>query len=194
MTTPLPLLLARITLAITVTAVVLAVRLLLGVGRLGLWLLALPGFRGARLLALAATGLGVWWAAATVGLGPAVWLAVIGWAAWAMRHHRAAIAQHAAVRRLTATLQRHTDALTAAASTRPAQPLPTPAKPTTRPMSTRTAPRDRGGQAVRPWPQAGQPPEQKLAALSRYAAAFVARHTPPADPAAWMRRRGRQPR
>jgi hypothetical protein len=95
MTQPLPLP-VRIALAGTVTAAVLLVRLLLGVGRLGLWLLALAGFRGSRLLALAATGMGVWWAAGKVGVRPAVWLAVIGWAAWAVRHHRAVLAQHAA--------------------------------------------------------------------------------------------------
>jgi hypothetical protein len=192
MTRALPLA-VRIALAVTVTAVVLTVRLLLVAGRLGLWLLALAGFRGVRLIALAATLVGVWWAAATVGPGPAVRLAVIGWAAWAVHHHQAAIAQHAAVRRLTTTLLRHTDALTTAASTRPAQPLPTPAQPT-RPASTRAAPADRGGLTVRPWPQAGQPPEQTVTVLGRYAAAFVARHTPPADPAPWTRRRWRQPR
>jgi len=191
-TRPLPLL-VRIVLAVTVTVVVATVRLLVLVGRLGLCLLALAGFRGARLVALAATGLGVWWAAGTVGLGPAVWLAVIGWAAWAVRHHQAAIAQHAAVRRLTATLERHTDTLAAATSTRPARPVPTTTKPT-RPTSSRTAPVGRGWPTMRPWPQAGQPPEQTLAALGRYAAAFVARHTPPADPTPWTRRRWRHPR
>ena len=57
-TRPLPLP-VRIAVAVTVTAVVLVVRLLVGAGRLGLWLLALAGFRGARLPALAATGIGV---------------------------------------------------------------------------------------------------------------------------------------
>jgi hypothetical protein len=191
MTRALPLA-VRIALAVTVTAVVLTVRLLLVAGRLGLWLLALAGFRGVRLIALAATLVGVWWAAATVGPGPAVRLAVIGWAAWAVHHHQAAIAQHAAVRRLTATLQRHTDTL-AAATIRPARPVPTTTKPT-RPTSSRTAPVGRGWPIVRPWAQAGQAPEQTLAALGRYAAAFVARHTPPADPTPWTGRRWRHPR
>ena len=110
MTRPLLPLPARIALAVTVTAVVLAVRMLVAVGRLALWLLALAGFRGARLPALAATGIGVGWAATQVGIRPAVWLAVIGWAAWALRHHRAMLAQHAAVRRLTTALQQHTGA------------------------------------------------------------------------------------
>ena len=57
MTGALPLL-VRISLAVTVTLVVATVRLLLGAGRLGLWLLAMAGFRGARLVALAATGVG----------------------------------------------------------------------------------------------------------------------------------------
>src|SRR5215217_9503300 len=61
-------LLVRISLAVAVTLVVAAVRLLLGAGRLGLWLLALAGFRGARLVALAATGGGVSWAGGRVGL------------------------------------------------------------------------------------------------------------------------------
>jgi hypothetical protein len=120
-TRPLPLP-ARIALAVTVTAAALVLRLLLGVGRLGLWLLTLAGFRGARLLALAATALGVWWAAGKVGLRPAVWLAVIGWVAWAVRHYRAVLAQHAAVRRLTTALQQHTDALAAAGKARLARP------------------------------------------------------------------------
>jgi hypothetical protein len=188
---PLP---VRIALAVTVTAVLLAMRLLLGVGRLGLWLLALAGFRGARLVALAATGVGVWWAAAQIGLRPAVWLAVIGWAAWAVRHHRPAIAQHAAVRRLTAALTQHTDALAAAGRARLARPITATARTHTSRMTvTRVAPVDSGRPATRPWPEASQSPEQTLAALGRYAAAFIARHTPPADPAP-TRRRWRRPR
>jgi hypothetical protein len=190
-----PPLLVRIALAVTVTVLVAAVRLLLGIGRLGLWLLALAGFRGGRLVALAITGLGVWWAAARVGFRPAVWLVVIGWAAWAVRHHRAAVRQHAAVRKLTAILQRHTDALAAAGRTRLGRVAGTTTRPAhARLASTRGAPADRGGLTVRSWPQAGQPPEQTVAALGRYAAAFVARHSTPADPALWMRRRWRQPR
>jgi hypothetical protein len=187
MTAPLPLPL-RIALAVIVTAVVLAVRLLVGAGRLGLWLLALAGLRGARLLVLAATGVGVWWAAAQVGLRPAVWLAVIGWAAWAGRHHRAAIAQHAAVRRLNRAVRHHTDALATAGRAR----LPGPAPDVPRTARTRvTVPRagreDSARPVVRPWPDASQSSEQSLVALGRYAAAFVARHIPPADlaPTRW---------
>jgi hypothetical protein len=165
-TRPLPLP-VRIALAVTVTAAALVLRLLLGVGRLGLWLLALAGFRGARLLALAATAVGVWWAAGKVGLRPAVWLAVIGWVAWAVRHHRAVLAQHAAVRRLTTALQQHTDAL------------------------TRGAQGDADSPAARPWPESNQSAEQTLAVLGRFAAGFVRRHLPPADPAptSWRWRR-----
>ena len=196
MTRPLPLP-VRIALAVTVTAVALVLRLLLAVGRLGLWLLALAGFRGARLVALAATGVGVWWAAAQVGLRPAVWLAVIGWAAWTVRHHQAAITQHAAVRRLTAALHQHTDALAAASKAR----LARPAAPTAgrgyatsagRPTAARTGQVD-GGPPARPWPQAGHSVEQVVAALGRYADGFVRRHTPPASPAP-TRRRWRHPR
>jgi hypothetical protein len=186
-------LLVRIALAITVTLVVATLRLLVGVGRLGLWLLALAGVRGPRLLALAVTGVGVWWAAVQVGLRPAVWLAVIGWAAWLIRHHRAAIRQHAAVRRLTAALQ-HTDALATAGKAR----LPRPATASARTARPRMpVPRADGADStcldVRPWPDASQSPEQTLAALGRHAARFVGRHTPPADPAP-TRRRWRHPR
>jgi hypothetical protein len=181
-------LLVRISLAVAVTLVVAAVRLLLGAGRLGLWLLALAGFRGARLVALAATGVGVWWAAGQVGLRPAVWLAVIAWAAWAMRHHRAAIRQHAAVRRLTAALQHHANTLAAAGPARPVRSAATARTAPTRTTTPRTARVDGGRLAVRPWPEASQSPEQSIAALGRHAEAFIARHTPPASPAATRRR------
>jgi hypothetical protein len=198
MTRPLLPLPVRIALAVTATAVALVVRLLLGVGRLGLWLLALAGIRGARLLALAATLVGVWWAAARVGLRPAVWLAVIGWAAWMMRHHQAAIAQHAAVRRLTTALTQHTDALAAAGKARLPRPAAPPAgsrraTPTGRATSAHTG-QVAGRPAARPWPQAGQSAEQTLAVLGRYADGFVRRHTPPVDPTPWTLRRWRRPR
>jgi hypothetical protein len=194
MTRPLLPLPVRIALAVTVTAVALAVRLLLGAGRLGLWLLALAGFRGARLLALAATLVGVWWAAARVGLRPAVWLAVIGWGAWAVRHHRAAIAQHAAVRRLTTALTQHTDALAAASKARLARPATATARtPNPRVTVTRATSVDGGQPAARTWLEASQSAEQTLAALGRYAAAFIARHTRPVDPAPTLRR-WRRPR
>jgi hypothetical protein len=193
MTQPLPLP-VRIALAVTVTAAVLLVRLLLGVGRLGLWLLALAGFRGARLLALAATGVGVWWAAGKVGVRPAVWLAVIGWAAWAVHHHRAVLAQHAAVRRVTTALQQHTDALAAAGKARLARPATATARTQhARVTVTRGAQVDADGPAARPWPEPHQSAEQTLAALGRYAAGFVRRHLPPADPAP-TRWRWRRPR
>ena len=192
MTRPLPLL-VRIALAATVTVVVATVRLLVLVGRVGLWLLALAGFRGARLVALAATGVGVWWAAGQVGLRPAVWLAVIAWAAWAVRHHRAVIRQHAAVRRLTAALQHHANTLAAADPARPVRSAATARTAPTRTAMPRTAGVDGGRLAVRPWPQASQSPEQTIAAPGRHAEAFIARHTPPASPAP-TRRRWRRPR
>ena len=192
MTGALPLL-VRICLAVAVTLVVAAVQLLLGAGRLGLWLLALAGFRGARLVALAATGVGVWWAAGQVGLRPAVWLAVIAWAAWAMRHHRAAIRQHAAVRRLTAALQHHANTLAAASPALPVRSATTATTTPTRTTISRTARVDGGRLTVRPWSEASQSPEQTIAALSRHAEAFIARHTPSAGPAP-TRRRWRHPR
>jgi hypothetical protein len=117
MSQPLPLLLARIALAVTVVVVVATVRLLLLAGRLGLRLLGLVGFRGARLGWLAATLVGVWWAAHQMGSGPAARLAVIGWAAWAASHHRAAVRRHPATRRLVAATNRQADALATATKT-----------------------------------------------------------------------------
>jgi hypothetical protein len=163
--------LLRLLVGLTVAIVVGVVQVLAGVVRLGLRLLGLVGFRGARLAALAATLAGVWWAAGVVEVGPAVRLALIGWAAWATRHHRAAIRQHAAVRRLTAALERHSGAL-AAATRGQAGPGPG-AGPAT------TAPRQ-GASAAPPWPTADQTPEQTLGALGRHAAAWAARHGPPA--------------
>jgi hypothetical protein len=180
-------LLVRLAVAIPVAVVVVAL------GRLGLFLLALAGFRGARLLGLATTLVGVWWAAGQVGLRPAVWLAVIAWAAWAVRHHRAAIRQHAAVRKLTSALQHHTDAMAAAGRARPARSSSTARSAPTRTTVPRTARGDGGRLAVRPWPEARQSPEQTVAALGRHAEAFIARHTPPAHPAP-TRRRWRHPR
>jgi hypothetical protein len=171
--------LVRLVVGLTVAIAGGLVRLLLLVVRLVLSLLALAGFRGARLGGLTASVVGVWWAAATVGPGPAVRLAVIGWAAWAARHHRAAIrqtaavrrlaaAQQAAVRRLTAALRQHTDALAAAKSGSVSS------------SRTTTTPTDGEGPVVLPWRAADQPPNLALAAIGRYAAAWVHRHAAPA--------------
>ncbi len=136
-----------LTLKLTLHLVEALVRLLWLAGRLGLRLLALAGFRGARLLGLAATLAAVRWAAASVGTGPAVRLALIGWAAWLTRHHRAAIrrstavrrltrAQQAAAAKLTAALERHHGTLAEVAKllqppAKPDQPPPVPwSKPT----------------------------------------------------------------
>jgi hypothetical protein len=160
------------------------VGLLVGAVRLGLRLLGLAGFRGARLAGLAATLAGVGWAAGVVGTGPAVRLAIISWAAWATRHHRAAIRQHAAVRRLasaqqaavrklTAALEQHAAGLDAATQPSPTHPAATPA--------TGTASKDRDVLASPPWQAAEQPSAaQGIAALGRYAAAWARRHTAPA--------------
>jgi hypothetical protein len=182
-------LLVRLAVAIPVAVVAVVVRLL----GLGLRLLALAGFRGARLVALATTLVGVWWAATRVGLRPAVWLAVIGWAAWAGRHHRAAIAQHAAVRRLTAALEQHTGALAAATETLQIRPSPGSASNRPSPPTT-TAPGERDRQADSLSLTAEQSPEESVAALRRYAAAFVARHTRPTDDATPTRLPWRRPR
>jgi hypothetical protein len=164
--------LVRLVIGLTAAIVGGLVRLV----RLGLWLLGLAGFRGARLAGLAATVAGVWWAAATVGTGPALRLALIGWAAWVARRHRAALrqtaaarrlatAQQATVRRLTAALQQHADAL--AAATTPSAS-----------GSTATTTGDRDVPAV-PWLAADQPAARGVAALGRYAEAWVRRHAAP---------------
>jgi hypothetical protein len=113
---------------------------------------------------------------------------VIAWAAWAMRHHRAAIRQHAAVRRLTAALQHHANTLAAAGPAGSVRSAATARTAPTRTTTPRTARVDGGRLAVRPWPEASQSPEQSIAALGRHAEAFIARHTPPASPAATRRR------
>jgi len=119
--------LVRLVVWLLVTLVAATVRLLLLGVRLGLWLFALAGFRGARLLALAATVAGVRWAAATVGVGPAVRLAAIGWAAWALGHHHSAIRRNAAVRRATLALEHYAAELGAAARRwQPPRPTPRP--------------------------------------------------------------------
>jgi hypothetical protein len=165
--------LVRLWIGLTIHIITAVVRLVLLVVRLAV--------RHPSLVGLAATVAGVRWAAATVGAGPAVRLALIGWAAWATRHHRAAIRQHAAVRRLataqqaaarklTAALQQHTDALAAAAKTLPRRPGSSP--------TTTTA--DRDVLAVPPWHSADQPVGRAVAALGRYAEAWARRHAAPA--------------
>ena len=139
-------LLARLVVWLAVTLVAGTVRLLLLVVRLALWLFALAGFRGARLLGLAATVAGVRWAAATVGVGPAVRLALVGWAAWALRHHRAAIRRNAAVRRVTAALE-HYAAELGAATKRLQPPMPRPTRP--RPGPAQSIPAPPGRAALR---------------------------------------------
>jgi hypothetical protein len=172
--------LVRLLVGLTVAIMVAVVQLLVGMVRLGLRLLGAVGFRGARLVALAATVLAVGWAAPIVGGGPVVRLAVIGWAAWATRHHRAAIRQHAAVRRLaaaqqaavrrlTAALQQHADALAAAKS---------------QPPSSSTTPATAAGRdvpAVPAWHRADQPADRAVVALGRYAATWARRHAAPAS-------------
>jgi hypothetical protein len=155
--------LIRLAVGLTVAIVGGVVRLGLLAVRLVLWLFALAGFRGARLAALAATLVGVRWAAATVGVGPAVQLAAIGWAAWALRHHRAAIRQHAAVRRATFALERYAAEL--GATTRRWQP------PAPRPTTPRPAPTPMPGPSGAP----GLPPPlpfepSRLEAMARYVA------------------------
>jgi hypothetical protein len=133
--------LIRLVVWLTVTIVATTIRLVLLAVRVVLWLFALVGFRGARLAALAATVVGVGWAAATVGTGPAVRLALVGWAAWAVRHHRAAIRQHAAVRRATAALEHYAAELGAATRRwQPPKPRSAMPRPPGPPSTTNGAP------------------------------------------------------
>ncbi len=170
-------LLARLVVWLAVTLVAGTVRLLLLVVRLALWLFALAGFRGARLLGLAATVAGVRWAAATVGVGPAVRLALVGWAAWALRHHRAAIRRNAAVRRVTAALE-HYAAELGAATKRLQPPRPRPTKP--RPGPAPTAAPPPGGAPGLPAPLAFEP--SRLEAVARYVATRWGARPRPAAP------------
>jgi hypothetical protein len=154
-------LLARLLAWLTITLVAGTVRLLLFAVRLALWLFALAGFRGRRLLALAATVAGVRWATPVVGVGPAVRLAAIGWAAWALRHHRAAVRRNAAVRRATLALERYAAELGAATRRwQPPTPRPGPA-PTTAPPPS--------GTPGLPPPLAFEP--SRLEAVARHVAA-----------------------
>jgi hypothetical protein len=157
-------LLARLLVGLAFAIVGGAVRLLLFAVRLALWLFALAGFRGLRLLGLAATVAGVRWASPVVGVGPAVRLATIGWAAWAVHHHRAAVRRSAAVRRATLALERYAAELGAA--TRRWQP------PTPRPTSPGSAPTPAtppGGAPGLPPPLAFEP--SRLEAVARHVAA-----------------------
>jgi hypothetical protein len=173
-------LLLVLTIKLTLRLVEAGVRLALLAGRLALWLLALAGFRGARLLGLAATVTYVRWAVPTVGTGPAVRLAVIGWVAWFTRHHRAAIrrtaavprlvrAQHAAAARLTAALERHHGALGELAKllTPPGKPDQPPPLPW--PTTTTTTPAAHGGTPSVPPPLFE--PRPALARVTRFVAA-----------------------
>jgi hypothetical protein len=82
---------------------------------------------------------GVRWAIPIVGTGPAVRLALIGWAAWALRHHGAAIRRNTAVRRATLALDHYAAGL-GAATRRLQPPRPRPTKPRPGPAPTPAAP------------------------------------------------------
>ncbi len=166
-------LLARLVVWLTVALVAGVVRLLLFAVRLALWLFALAGFRGARLLGLAATVAAVHWAAGVVGTGPAVRLALVGWAAWAARHHREAIRRSAAVRRATLALDRYAAEL-GAATKRLQPPVPRPTKP--RPGPAQSIPAPPG----MPPPLAFEP--SRLDAVARYVAGRWGARSRPATP------------
>lgn len=151
---------------LAVTLVASLVRLLLFVVRLALWGFALAGFRGLRLLGLAATVAGVRWAAPIVGTGPAVRLALVGWAAWALRHRREAIRRSAAARRLARVAEGYAAELAAAAK-RWRPPRPGRATPTPDPAPPATPPG--GGTPGLPPPLAFEP-SPGLAKVARFVA------------------------
>jgi hypothetical protein len=171
-------LLTRLPVWLAVTALAGTVRLLLLAVRLALWLFALAGFRGARLAALAATVVGVRWAVPMVGVGPAVRLALVGWAAWAVRHHRGAIRRNAAVRRATFALERYAAELSAA-TRRWQPPTPRPTRPWSGPAPTRATPPPGGAPGLPP-PLAFEP--SRLGAVARYVAGRWGARPGPAAP------------
>jgi hypothetical protein len=110
-----------------------------------------------------------------VGVGPAVRLAAIGWAAWAVSHQRAAIRRSAAVRRATFALERYAAEL-GAASKRWQPPTPPPTK--RRPRPAPTAPPV--GAPGLPQPLAFEP--SRLEAVARYLAGRRGARPRPAAP------------
>jgi hypothetical protein len=158
---------------------------------------------------VAATVLFVGWAEPIIGLRSAGWLVVIWWVHRLTRHKRAALYRHELLRRAERALERQPIALlrtaeralgrgaiALAGATRPprAYPMATvPAKP--RPaLPPATTAADHAGVASTPQPAADQPPEQTVAALGRYAAAWVRRHTRQGPRRHPDRSDGRQPR
>jgi hypothetical protein len=101
--------------------------------RVALGLLGRVGFRGGRLFVLAVTfALVGWWAAPIVGMRPAVSLAAILWTVWLTRHQRAKVAESAAVKRLTAEVDRYAHSLSQAAR----RPAPVAVSPSSRSSSS----------------------------------------------------------
>jgi hypothetical protein len=132
---------------------------------------------------VAATVLFVGWAEPIVGLRSAGWLVVIWWVHRLTRHKRAELYRHELVRRAERALERQASALAASWRLRQAHPTPS-SVPATRPrpaLPPATTAADHTGMATTPQPAAGQSPEQAVAALGRYAAVWVRRHTRQAD-------------
>jgi hypothetical protein len=161
----------RLLLRLVAAGVVLLVRVLLG-------LLALVGLRGTRVARLAATILGIGWAANLVGLRAAAMLTALVWLVWlvwATRHQRARLRDRVALRRLTRALETRLETRSRALATAP--------KPASVPRPGRNATRDgdalAGALASGPRLAASQTPEQAMRTLERYAAAWTRRHTHP---------------
>jgi hypothetical protein len=153
---------------------------------------------------VAASVLFVGWAEPIVGLRSATWLVVIWWVHRLTRHKRAELYRHALVRRAERALERTPialvrraeralgrQAIALAGASRTPQARPTPSsvaatrrRPALPPETTAT---DHARGATAPQPAANQAPEQAVAALGRYAAAWIGRHTP-------TRWHGRHPR
>lgn len=160
---------------------------------------------------VAATVLFVGWAEPIVGLRSATWLVVIWWVHRLTRHKRAELYRHELLRRAERALERQPTALlrtveralgrqvvALAGATRPRWAHPTPSSvPATRrrpALPPARAAASQAGATAAPQPAADQPPEQTVAALGRYAAAWVRRHTRQADGGTPSRPDGRHPR
>jgi hypothetical protein len=159
---------------------------------------------------VAATVLFVGWAEPIVGLRSAGWLVVIWWVHRLTRHKRAELYRHKLLRRAERALERQPTALlrtaeralgrqvvALAGATRPRWIHPTPTSVTARrrpalPPATTAA--SHASVMATPQPAADQRPEQTVAALGRYAAAWVRRHTRQPDGGTPTRPDGRHPR
>jgi hypothetical protein len=143
----------------------------------------------------------VGWAQPVVGLRSAGWLVAIWWLHRLTRHQRAELYRHELLRRAERALERQPAALLHTAERALGRGVIALAgasgPPRSHPEAT-YAPVVRRRPALpppppAPEPAAGQPPEQTVAALGRYAADWVRRHLAHANSDTPTRRRWRYP-